>query len=132
MIDAARVGGSTPSYTHALAVLGQYCNQQRARSVTLAQVETGFILHFFPKSQWNKPTCIDVHNADLLELNGVVSGNTVDKNGTLFRGGDNVDRKHPLLPMGYEATLRAIGIKLDRRKAVGVTICDTKDALFVN
>jgi tetratricopeptide (TPR) repeat protein len=132
MIDAARIGGSTPSYTHALAVLGQYCNQQRARSVTLAQVETGFLLHFYPKSQWNKPASMDVHNADLLELNGVVSGNTSDKNGTLFRGGDNVDRKHPLLPMGYAMTLRAIGIKLDRRKAVGVTICDTKDALFIN
>ncbi len=132
MIDAARVGGSTPSYTHALAVLGQYCNQQRARSVTLAQVETGFLLHFYPKSQWTRPMCIDVHNADLLELNGVVSGSTADKNGTLFRGGDNVDRKHPLMPFGYGATLRALGIKLDRRKAVGVTICDTKDALFVN
>jgi tetratricopeptide (TPR) repeat protein len=132
MIDAARIGGSTPSYTHALAVLGQYCNQQRARSITLAQVETGFILHFYPKSQWNKPASIDVHNADLLELSGAVSGNSGDKNGTLFRGGDNVDRKHPLLPMGYAMTLRAIGIKLDRRKAVGVTICDTKDALFLN
>ncbi|MGH2345317.1 MAG: tetratricopeptide repeat protein, partial [Chloroflexota bacterium] len=28
--------------------------------------------------------------------------------------------------------LRAVGAKLDRRKAVGVTICDTKETLFVN
>jgi tetratricopeptide (TPR) repeat protein len=132
MIDAARVGGSTPSYTHTLAVLGQYCNQQRARSITLAQVETGFILHFFAKGQWKKPTSIDVHNADLLELNGIVSGNTVDKNGVLFHGGDRTDRKHPLLPMGYGEVLRAVGAKLDRRKAVGVTKSDTREGLFVN
>jgi len=132
MIDAARVGGSTPSYTHALAVLGQYCNQQHARSITLAQVDTGFLLHFFPKGQWRKPMSVDIHNADLLELTGVVSGTTGDRNGVLFRGGDNVDRKHPLLPMGYEVVLRAVGIKLDRRRAVSVTICDTGQHLYVN
>ncbi|HVA92692.1 MAG TPA: tetratricopeptide repeat protein [Chloroflexota bacterium] len=132
MIDAARVGGSTPSYTHALAVLGQYCNQQRARSIILAQVDTGFLLHFFPKGQWKKPASIDLHNADLLELTGVVSGTTSDRNGVLFRGGDSVDRKHPLMPMGYEVVLRAVGIKLDRRQAVGVTICDTGQHLYVN
>ncbi|HVC82260.1 MAG TPA: tetratricopeptide repeat protein [Chloroflexota bacterium] len=132
MIDAARVGGSTPSYTHALAVLGQYCNQQHARSITLAQVDTGFLLHFFSKGQWRKPISIDIHNADLLELTGVVAGTTSDRNGVLFRGGDNLDRKHPLLPMGYEAVLRAVGIKLDRRRAVSVTICDTGQHLYVN
>lgn len=132
MIDAARVGGSTSSYTHTLAVLGQYCNQQHARSITLAQVDTGFLLHFFPKGQWRKPISIDVHNADLLELTGVVAGTTGDRNGVLFRGGDNVDRKHPLLPMGYEVVLRAVGIKLDRRRAVSVTICDTGQHLYVN
>jgi hypothetical protein len=47
MVDAARVGGSTPSYLHGLALLGQFLNKQHASRPVIAEVDSGFLPIFF-------------------------------------------------------------------------------------
>ena len=54
-LDAARIGGSTPSYQYGLGLLGQYFNQQHARLITIAEVDSGFLLFFFPEGNLRKP-----------------------------------------------------------------------------
>src|SRR5207302_8713787 len=54
------------------------------------------------------------------------------RNGLLLKNGDQRDKKNAVLPMGYEAFFRAVGNRLDRRAAVGITICETSDALYVS
>lgn len=133
MIDSARIGGSTPSYLHGLSLIGQYLNQQRARSVTVAEVDTGFLLHFFPEGDWRKVKSVAVQHTDLLELSGPFNGGSSGgKKGVLIRGGDHRDKRHPLFPMGYDTFFRMLGHKLDRRTATGLTICETHDKVYVN
>ena len=48
MVDAARVGGSTPSYQHSLALLGQYLNTKRASRITIAEVDADDYANWSP------------------------------------------------------------------------------------
>jgi tetratricopeptide (TPR) repeat protein len=132
MVDAARVGGSVPTYRHCLALLGQYFNQQHATNVTVAEVDTGFLLYFFISGRWTKATVTPIHHSELLELTGTTSGSTAGKGGVLVKGGDQRDKKHPLVPMGYDAFFRAVGTRLDRRSASAVTICETPERIYVS
>jgi tetratricopeptide (TPR) repeat protein len=132
MVDAARVGGSTPSYQHGLAVLGQYLNSKHANRITIAEVDTGFLLYFFTGARWTKPASVPVRYTELLELTDTVAGNTAGKDGILLKGGDQRDKKNPLCPMGYDVFLRAVGTRLDRRSAVSITIAETRERFYIN
>jgi len=132
MLDAARLGGSTPSYFFNLSLIGQYLNQQHARFVTIAEVDTGFLLLYYPNGDIKKPKTLAIHYTDLLELSGPFSSAAVRGKGALVRGGDLRDKKHPICPQGYDTVLRAIGYKLDRRTASSLTICETNEKLYVN
>jgi tetratricopeptide (TPR) repeat protein len=49
-----------------------------------------------------------------------------------LKNGDQRDKKNTLLPMGYDAFFRAVGTRLDRRGAVGITICETAGSIYVS
>jgi tetratricopeptide (TPR) repeat protein len=132
MVDAARVGGSTPSYQHGLAVLGQYLNTKNATRITIAEVDTGFLLYFFTGARWTKPASVPIRYTELLELTDTVAGSTAGKDGILLKGGDQRDKKNALCPMGYDVFLRAVGTRLDRRSAVSVTVAETRERFYVN
>ena len=105
MVDSARIGGSSPSFLHSLPLIGQYFNQQRARLVTIAEVDTGFLLYYFPEGDWRKPRSVAVQHTDLLELSGPFGGNSGGRKGVLIKGGDNRNKRHPLFPAGYDDVL---------------------------
>src|SRR5690242_9755047 len=124
MVDAARVGGSVTSYKHALALIGQYLNQQRARMATVAEVDNGFMIFFFPAGQYQKQRTVTLPHADLLELNGAFASAARGRKGGILNGGTSHDKKHPLFPHGYDTFLRALGGKLDHRQAICLTLCE--------
>lgn len=131
MANAARVGGSTPSYLHGLATLGQYIHQQHGSRITIAEIDSGFLVLFFENGRWTKPKATAIHHTELLELSGTLKGSTAGKPGLLLKGGDQHDRKHPLCPMGYDAFFRALGLRFDRKEAIGITICETPERFYV-
>ncbi len=131
MVDAARIAGSIPSYQQCLPVLGEYLNQQRASRAIIAEVETGFLIIYFTENRWNSPVTLTVHHADLLGLQGAFEGTTSGKAGVLLRGGDKRDKKHAVCPMGFDVFFRALGLRLQRRGAVGITICDIGQLIYV-
>jgi tetratricopeptide (TPR) repeat protein len=132
MVDAARIGGSIPCYQHSLPLLGQYLNQQQGARPTIAEVDSGFLVIFFKGGRWTTSVTLTVPHADLLELQGTFEGSTAGKHGVLLRGGDSRNKKHALCPMGYDGFFRALGLRLQRRGAVGVTICDAGAVFYVS
>lgn len=132
MIDAARVGGSATSYTHSLSMLGQYLNQQKARAATITETGTGFMVLCFPDGNLLRQRVLTVSHADLLGMDGAFEKIAAGRRGGILRGGNAADKRHPIMPQGYDAFLRALGHKLDQRGAVSVTICDTDKKIYVD
>ena len=132
MIDAARVGGSAPSYTHSLSMLGQYLNQQKARAATITETGAGFMVICFPEGNLLRQRVLNVSHADLLGMDGAFEKIAAGRRGGILRGGNAADKRHPVVPQGYDAFLRALGHKLDQRGAVSVTICDTDKKIYVD
>ncbi len=132
MVDAARIGGSVPSYQHSLPLLGQFLNQQQGSRAVIAEVDTGFLIIYFKGNRWTNPMTLTVHHCDLLDLHGAFEGSTAGRPGVLLRGGDKRNRKHAACPMGYDVFFRAVGDRLQRRRAAGLTICDTGQVLYVS
>jgi len=71
MVDAARVGGSTPSYLHGLTLLGQFLNKQHASRPVIAEVDTGFLLIFFQSGHWAKMCTVPVSHRATRALRGI-------------------------------------------------------------
>ena len=132
MIDAARVGGSAPSYTHSFSMLGQYLNQQKARAVTITETGAGFMVICFPDGNLLRQRVLNVSHADLLGMDGAFEKIAAGRRGGILRGGNAADKRHPVVPQGYHAFLSALGHKLDQRGAVSVTVCDTDKKIYVD
>lgn len=131
-IDAARLGGSVPSYSLSLLLIGGYLNAQRARTVTIAEIDTGFLLFFFQEGKYTQPKQLSIHHTDLLELNGAFAPAKQGRKGGVFETSERPNKKHPLLPMGYDVFLYAIGDRLHRKKGTSITISETHETLYVN
>lgn len=54
MVEANRVGGSSPSYRHCLHLIGQFLNQQHARTATIAEIDSGFMVLYYPEGDYRK------------------------------------------------------------------------------
>jgi tetratricopeptide (TPR) repeat protein len=131
MVRANRVGGSVPSYTHCLSCIGQYLNQQRARMVTVAEVDSGYMVFFYPAADFTKQRILIVPFADLIDLNGEFAPAARGRKGGILRDGLRHDKRHSLFPQGYAAVFKALGTRFDQRGATGVTICESGSTLYV-
>lgn len=132
MVRTNRVGGSSPSYKHCLAMLGQYLNQQHARLATVAEVDIGFMVFYYPGGNVQKQRTLMVPYTDLLELNGEFAAAARGRKGGILHGGSARDKRHPLLPQGYDTVFRALGHKLDQRQAICITICEARGTLYLD
>jgi Flp pilus assembly protein TadD len=113
-------------------MLGQYLNQQHARLETIAEVDNGFMVFYYPDGRYQKQRTLMVPYVDLLELNGAFAPAARGRKGGILQGGANRDKRHPLLPQGYDLVFRALGHKLDQRHAICVTICETRNTLYLD
>ena len=123
-------------YRLSLRVLGRLLNGDKARTVTVCEIEDGFLLHYFVRGQLNRVAHRAIHSAEVLDLDDMLQkqrGTTLQSES--FRDLKRIfssrqpdalrfQKTHPLCPEGYEEFFRSVGQDLDRRNAHAVLICE--------
>jgi Flp pilus assembly protein TadD len=130
-------------YRTSLRVLGRLLNGDKARMVTVCEIEQGFLLHYFQRGE---PRCVvsrAIHTAEVMDLDDLLrqqrgkpapSGSLKGLHSIFGLRPDEAlrfQKTHPLCPMGYEEFLRALGEALDRRHAQAVLITELDDKIHV-
>ena len=130
-------------YRTSLRVLGRLLNGDKARMVTVCEIEQGFLLHYFQRGE---PRCVvsrAIHTAEVMDLDDLLrqqrgkpapSGSLKGLHSICGLRPDEAlrfQKTHPLCPMGYEEFLRALGDALDRRHAQAVLITELDDKIHV-
>jgi tetratricopeptide (TPR) repeat protein len=130
-------------YHTSLRILGRLLNGDKARMVTVCEIEQGFLLHYFQRGE---PQCVvsrAIHTAEVMDLDDLLrkqrgkpapSGSLKGLHSIFGLRPDEAlrfQKAHPLCPMGYEEFLRALGDALDRRHAQAVLIAELDDKIHV-
>jgi len=130
-------------YQTSLRVLGRLLNGDKARAVTVCEVDGGFLLHYILHGDPGRVHSRAIHNAEALDLDDLFHAQRgkPDTTGSFkglrsvfgFRQGEALrfQKSHPLCPMGYEEALRAVGAALDMRNARAVLVCELDTSLHV-
>jgi len=130
-------------YRTSLRVLGRLLNGDKARMVTLCEIDDGFLLHYFVQGDPYRVNSRAIHSAEALDLDDLLHGQRgkLEPEGSFkglqsmlgFRQSEALkfQKSHPLCPMGYENVLRALGESLDGRHAQAVLIHELDDSVHV-
>ncbi len=125
-------------YRISLRVLGRLLNGEKARMVTVCEIDQGFLLHFFRQGQPESVVSRAIHGAEVMDLDDALQRQRGKREapgglrGLLGFGQSEAlrfQRSHPLIPMGYEEYMRALGDALDRRGAHAVLITELDDGV---
>lgn len=120
-------------YMTSLRILGHLLNSDRGRMATVCEIDQGFLLHYFPSGDPRRVVSRAIHGAEVMDADDAPQGQ--DGRGGIFglRQGasQRFQKSHPLLPMGYEEFLRALGNNLDRRRASAVLVTELDDTIHV-
>lgn len=127
-------------YSSSLRALGHILDRERARMVTICEIEQGFLLHYFPKNDASHVQAHALHSAETLDVDDSLAysssrGGKGRMLGGLLNRRDDLQKflkTHPLLPMGYESLLHALGLKLDSRTAESIDFTETADAVHID
>jgi len=130
-------------YQTSLRVLGRLLNGDKARAVTLCEVDGGFLLHYILHGDPGRVHSRAIPDAEAFDLDDLFHAQhgKPDITGSFkglrsvfgFRQGEALrfQKSHPLCPMGYEEALRAVGAALDMRNARAVLVCELDTSLHV-
>ncbi len=130
-------------YRTSLRVLGRLLNGDKARMVTVCEIDAGFLLHYFVQGDPCRVNTRAIHGAEVLDLDDLLHGQRgkPELDSSLkglqsvlgFRQSEALkfQKTHSLCPMGYENALRALGETLDGRHAQAVLIHELDDSLHV-
>jgi len=120
-------------YITSLRILGRLLNGDRGRMATVCEIDQGFLLHYVPSGDPRRVVSRAIHSAEVMDADDALQGQ--DGRGGIFgprKGtGQRFQKSHPLLPMGYEEFLRALGSNLDRRRARSVLVTELDDTVHV-
>lgn len=145
MVDVGFTPGGQRRYSYYLRPIGAYLDMLDVRSVTIAEIEDGFVWHCYKRT------------APLEQVSGVFafsetpgliesvkrSKETLARNreaerqsrrsGWPFRRRENEPEEtpHPLFPLGYEVTLSAIGSKLEDQRARNPLLAERDASLLI-
>src|SRR5438552_2594759 len=101
-------------YRTSLRVLGRLLNGDKARMVTVCEIDQGFLLHYFQHGEPQRVASRAIHSAEVMDLDDVLhqqrgkpapSGSFRALQSIFgFHAGEALrfQKSHPLCPMGYE------------------------------
>lgn len=112
-----------PSYQNMLRAIGRHLDTQGYRSITILEVEGGFVLRVLNQEDPTSPQAIELPHGDVQGL--------VLRNFTARGGKDDTVARPPLCPTGYEDFLRALGYELDRNSARSISVQELADGFAV-
>jgi hypothetical protein len=125
-------------YKDVLRPIGAYLDFLRARYVTVAETEEGFLWHCYPNGDLTKPRsgAIERENVDSLreEIAAAVQSSRrrwFGKGAKPLKSDRSAWRRKSACPEGYQEALRVLSVKLDDRCAVNILIIEQKDCLAV-
>lgn len=131
--------GDLMPYRTGLRVLGRLLDSDRARMVTLCEIEPGFLLHYFQGGAPHMVASRAIHTAEVMDLDDLLrrqrgGGFVGSLTGMLRlqqRNARAFQKTHPLCPMGYEMAFRALGSVLDHRGARSVVLTELDKHLLL-
>jgi hypothetical protein len=145
-MDAGLTSGGQRQYGYYLGPIGAHLDLLGARHITIAEIEDGFIWHCYARETPLQPIAgvlAFTGVADLVESVEQASEKIArereaerqsHRTGWLRRRRD-IERDegppHPLFPMGYEETLRSIGVKLEEQRAYCPLLAEREASLLV-
>ncbi len=125
-------------YKDVLRPIGAYLDFLRARYVTVAETEEGFLWHCYPDGDPTKPRSgvIERENVDSLreEIAAAVQSSRrrwFGARAKRLQPDRSAWRRKSACPEGYQEALRVLSAKLDDRCAVNILIIEQKDCLAV-
>ncbi|MGH2410174.1 MAG: hypothetical protein ACRDGS_07360 [Chloroflexota bacterium] len=125
-------------YRDLLRPIGAYLDFLRARFVTVAEAEEGFLWHCYPCGDLSKPKSGFVARGAIGSLQEEIDKAPRAAKGGLFGKGSrplNSDkskqRRKSACPEGYQEALRVLSAKLDDQCAVNVLVIEQNDCLAV-
>lgn len=130
-------------YRNSLRVLGRLLDGDKARMVTVCEIEQGFLLHYFQGGEPHRVVSSAIHAAEVMDLDDLLQkqrgasttfGPSKGFSGLLGlqqRGARRFQQSHPLCPMGYEEALRSLGNALDRRSAQSIVLSELEKHIHV-
>ncbi len=131
------------AYRTSLRVIGRLLNGEKARMVTVCEIEHGFLLHYFVGGDAQLVASRAIHHAQVLEMDDALrkQRGQMEAAGALrgIRGllrwnqGDalRLQKSNPLCAMGYEELLRSVGDAIDRRGAQSFAFSELDDRVVV-
>ncbi len=146
MMDVGLLPGGQKRYGYFLGPIGAYLDLLVARNATIAEIEDGFFWHCYKRDAPLKPVTGVFAFSEVKDLIESItrSKETIARNkeaerlsrrsGWLFRRHDNEPKEeppHPLFPLGYEVTLRAMGSKLEDQRAYCPLLAEREESLLV-
>lgn len=130
-------------YRTSLRVLGRLLNGEKARLVTVCEIDQGFLLHYAAQGDPRRMTSRAIHGAEVLDLDDVLQGQRgKTDSSSAFKGLQSIlgsrqndalkfQKSHPLAPMGYEELLRSVGAAIDGRHGQAILVSELDDCLHV-
>ena len=111
-----------PTYQNRLRVYGRLIDDQRFHSITLIEIEGGFILRA-TRDEHPWPVLVELDDEKTTEML---------RRGPSQRGQSRAHREsRDLIPNGYEDMLRALGYQLDQRIAENIVITELPSIIAV-
>jgi hypothetical protein len=130
--------GTGLKYKDLLRPIGAYLDFLRARYVTVAETEEGFLWHCYPDGDPTKPRSGVIERENVGSLREEIAKALQPAGRRWFsKGAKQVKpdrsawRRKSACPEGYQEALRVLSVKLDDRCAVNILIIEQKDCLTV-
>ncbi|HXT37239.1 MAG TPA: hypothetical protein VN837_16820 [Chloroflexota bacterium] len=125
-------------YRDVLRPIGAYLDFLRARYVTVAEAEEGFLWHCYPDGDLGTPKSGFIARGEVGSLQEeIAKGQRVAKVGLFGKGprplkpDKSKQRRKSACPEGYQEALRVLSAKLDDQCAVNVLVVEQNDCLVV-
>ncbi|HEY8286918.1 MAG TPA: hypothetical protein VIJ28_21215 [Chloroflexota bacterium] len=126
------------TYRDVLRPIGAYLDFLRARYVTVAEAEEGFLWHCYPHGDLSKPKSGFIARGDvgtlqeeMVEAPRAAKGGLFGKGPRPMKLDKSKQRRKSACPEGYQEALRVLSAKLDDQCAVNILVVEQNDCLAV-
>ncbi len=126
------LAGSHPSYAVALAAIGHFLVREHARGLLVAELGTGFFVTWHDPAHWGRAYHRMVEHHEILDQTGAIQGALLMVEQARGPAKWRIFRKsQESLDLTLVDFFQALGKRLDRQRAVAITLIETNHGFRV-